>query len=156
MIYTKELVEIMKSYLDSKHIDYAFDAKQGAFTYKTVADAPIGTVYYHIKVMLHSYSISSAPADIKINASDFNAVADYLNRMNDVIPYAYAYVQDELLFCTHRLNCKGIVPTNDFIDNCFEKLSSAMNVYGKGANAITDGKGSAQEIFETYKSEVQL
>ena len=153
-MYSKELMKIMKSYLDYMNFKYDFQEDSGVFTRKMSLDDEDNQVLYWINTEIHSYSVLVSLIDINVNEAIIGAVSEFLNKINFVFPYGHFYIYEDNIICSHRINCNGIIPNHTFIDDCFEKIGSIMEICCKGVIDLINGKGTAKEIFAKYESVV--
>lgn len=152
-MYSKELMEIMKSYLDFCNYKYDFDEETAKFRFTVSSENEIEEELYTICIEPHSYSIISGFVNIDIIDSKFDEISEYINRINARIPFVHFSIYDNVIIRSHRLNCNGIIPDHALIDDCFKRMRHPAKQFVQGVVDIINGVGTAKELFEKYESE---
>lgn len=152
-MYSKELMEIMKEYLDCIELNYDNDESENVLSYNVSFDDETFVWVNFIEVQLHSYTIRAGLSNIWVDDSNFNAVSKYLNLLNLGQPFAHFYVQEDVVMCTHQLNCNNILPNHKLLRNWLAAIEDVMIICHEGVTDIINGAGTAKEIFEKQKDE---
>ncbi len=154
-MYSKELADAMKSYLDSKNCNYDFDEEDGGFIFRTCDDGKIQKLLFVIQVNQHSYNICVILEDFEVTEANIDVISEYTHRCNDVccqcrLEVGYDY---NIVVCTQMLNCNGIIPDNKFIGTTIIDIIYCIDKYCDGLVDVIEGKSTPKEIFDKYKKD---
>ena len=154
-MYSKELANIMKSYLDSYELKYNFDENDGAFTFATKLSGKIRRVIFSIIVGYSSYYIIGF-----LDAPDFDdtlipSVSEFLHRVNFLCHESRFELDADgkIVCCTQCINCKGVTPNDELITYSISDILYCIKKYGKGLVDVIKRKGTPQKICYNYQKE---
>ena len=145
-MYSNELVEIMKDFLDSIEAEYAF--KENVFRCDTILNDKIKNLCFIISLEEYGYLISGIPEDVTVTDSKLTELLEYINMVNVETIGPTIEVWEDIVMCSYSLNCRGMFPNAEQIHDAFAMIILCLEKFGGGLLDVLDGTGTPQEVFE--------
>lgn len=153
--YSMELAEFMKLYLESENWSYSFDEKEGLFRFGEAINGRIDRINYVCGVWPDAYYFY-AKFPVAFDYDKSKEMAEYLHRVNNISAYSCFGIDYDYnsVYCSSLLNCNGMKPTYDAIEDCIINIVDKFETYGGGLLDIIVGVGKAKEVFERESEEL--
>lgn len=154
--YSKELAEAMKSCLDSIEWGYDFDEEEGGFLFPVKLNGRVEQIMFCVDIGRYSYNISALLENLEIDATDIPAVSEYLHRTNSLyhVSRFELDLEEGVVSCTQCINCNGIVPSKELIEESIDDICFGVEHYADGLFDVIEGKGTPKAICDNYEKEL--
>ena len=156
--FSKELANIMKSYLDSYVLKYDFDEHDGTFTFSLKLPGKIKRVIFAVMVGQNSYNVVGFLDNPDFEDMLIPHVTEFLHRINCICHESrFEFDTDgKTIACTQCINCKGVTPNKELILYTFSDIVFCIKWYGNGLVDIINKNGIPKEICDNYEKELLL
>lgn len=151
-MYSKELADAMKAYLDSTEYPYSFFDDEGLFVLTVHQPGKIEYIDYGIFVDEHSYYLCAELENLLIDETNITAVAEYLHKINSNYSILfYLDFESKTIRCKQVVNCDGIKPTDEFIKSFLFLIPDMIKMFGDGLIDVIKKESSPKAIFDRYE-----
>ena len=154
--FSKELANIMKSFLDSYDLKYDFDEDNGTFTFALGLSGKIKRVIFYVMVGQNSYNVVGFLDNPDFDGKQIPAISEFLHRINCLCHESrFEFDTDgKTIACTQCINCKGITPNKELILYTFSDIVFCIKWYGDGLVDVIEGRETPKEICDNYEKEL--
>ncbi len=123
-MYSKQLAEVLKNYLDSISYTYDFCEEKGIFFFSAKSGGGIKSIFFKIEVKKNSYRIYASPKNIKIENDDVCTKAEYKHKKGGISRTSHFEMDkgDKSVMCIQDVSCGKIIPDSKFIGEGFADI----------------------------------
>lgn len=150
--YSKNIAEAINCYLNENEWYFSFDEEDGVFQFPVAVQGKIKNVYSFVDVQKDSYTVL-AYVPIGADASDskiMSAMAEFICRANyglDNGNFELDMDDGEIRYKCF-VDCDGILPSSDIIENSIYCPIEMFERYGEGFAGVILGELDAREAVE--------
>lgn len=146
-VYSENITNVIKRYLDSENVKYQFDENKGQFRCK----------YYNIKVIINVNDDDFfVYAYVKMDISDKikPRLYQYIHIASQHSSFAnFAYDEDERqLVCQCYTSCLGFVPTREIVEESIIDVVHRLDCYNDIFLDLLKGKVLSNEEMENIST----
>lgn len=157
-MYSIELADVMKKFLDTVGVIYEFDEEDGGIVFRINQSDKIESMIFCIDIEADFYNMYAILDNLVITDSNSNLASELVHRLNTIthISRFEFDFENKLVMCTQALNCNGIIPNIDFIEETFSDIISCVNEFAYCFVEAIERKKTPKEIVDNCEKEMFL
>lgn len=154
-MYSYQLTNAVKKYLEENDKKYEFHEEQGTFLMKGVLNDELNECTVIIMIR-EDMIITCATIDVSADNENVDAVEEYITRANSntkIGKFTLNYNGGEIVYMVTTDCAGGAIPTNEIIENAIYVPIAMFFKYGEGLLDVLAGFDTPEDAIEAAEAD---